>query len=214
MTDLPPDPAAALIADYYDAVRTRRNPVQRRTAAQFYTALAPSAFVAHATLGGGNGNDDDDDDAAGPITDLACGAGMLVLAAVRAAHERHGLPIADAVRRTIIADLDLGAVATARRVLSSLSPPAAPAAYWADMILGIAWRLGRVDLNPLDDLETIDKANAEFSRRCAEWAPRAPVRPPPFGTAHVRADGTIEFHWEPAAALAIYGSASASAPKS
>ena len=198
------DPQVDAIQTYFWTLDRKREVRTRKAHAQYYTTHVASVLLA--SLAMPDQLTQPQPDGRPPplprVMDFCCGAGMLLLSTIREAARVTGHPVADIVRSAIACDIDLGAIATCRRVLSSLSPPAEPSCYWADMLFNFTWRLGRVDLDPLD-IDLADKAGAEFVQEMVPWLPQSPdiaSRPRdivPLGTVDVRADGRVVFRYDP-----------------
>lgn len=203
------DPQLAMVYDYFDKIG-RGNGPSRRPLAQFYTAPATATMLA-AMVGDNAGGLAMPDRPYGRIIDPACGAGILVLEQVRAMHASYGLPMSDCVRRVWIADVDLGAVLTARRVLRSLGPDCEPHVFWGDSMARYCWRLGRIEVDPMD-VEATNKAGVRlYQESVRDWpgksalswiaahkaGPSNPDPEPfyPLGTAHVDRTGEPTFEW-------------------
>lgn len=202
------DPLVAEIDEYWAAINKLRVENDKRAAAQFYTQAAAASLLASTAVPAPR----PDGPVPGRIIDWSCGAGMLPLFAVRETIRLYPqLDPCSVVENTWIADLDLGALTVARRVISKIAPPAVPRTFWHDALFGWAWQLGKVEVDPLD-IAAVDERNAHFARRRADWVLEGhsvhikerggpdsdPVEP--FGTVHVYADRPMAFHWDPEAA--------------
>lgn len=188
------DPQVRMIEEYWQALQQKRLKRNKQALAQFYTKSPAAALLAAITA-------PSPEQGMPRVMDLACGAGMLPLFACRESAKSTGIPLGDVVRECVVADIDVGALETCRRVLSSLAPPAEPSVYWADSIFDFTWRLGTVSIDPLD-IDLVDKANTMFYKENARCAARAPAiadrdsEMHPLGTAHATVDGRCLFVWD------------------
>ncbi len=204
------DPQTAMIAAYYNSRATQPDQKTRKSLAQFYTASPAAALLSGLALPFDRLFDSPSASSSSPpplpcISDYACGAGALLLEGVRRAHASTGHSLADIVSHVVAEDLDIGALVTCRRVLSSLAPPAVPHCLWANSLFAWEWTLGTVDLD-VSDLEAVDYAMLQFTRLMIPWLPHAPhlnerkPGPEPLGTVDILDNGRrIVLHWAPGA---------------
>lgn len=173
--DYPDDPQLRQIDAYHEQIHAARTKKRRTHAGQVYTPWPVVRFMVDSVLeqwedkrGAGNW-------AAFFAYDPFCGAGIFPLAMARALSARTGWPLPDVVARRIGgADLDLGALLTARRVLRSLPDcaEAEPRLYWCDTLADFPWLVasecGADQIDTLD-IDLIDRLNDGFAARAAAW---------------------------------------------
>ena len=209
--DQPNDPQLQLIDDYNVAMQERRDRLGRARHGQVYTPWDIVEFLAKSAIEGVVRHHTPAmlDDAR--VLDPCCGAGPFLVSAVRRWSAITGRSHAEVIRRNVYgADLDIGAVLTARAVLRSMVPladsPCYPMVYWADSLADFAWLPRRVRIDALD-IVTVDKLNAEFEKAtlaylAGPYRERSGTGPhsrgqdalTPLGVVDVLPDGP-SFHW-------------------
>ncbi len=204
--EFPDDPQLQMIDRYYSAMQERRAALGRARHGQVYTPWEVVEFMVRSALDKVVSTYGQDRLREARILDPCCGAGPFLVSAARRFSRAAGCTIADALARNVYgADIDLGAVLTARSVLASMAFGARPFVMWADTLADFAWLLGRVEIDALD-IPAIDAANAAFENSCLPWIrgpglARFADGPPgqdalrPLGVVHVLRGGRLEFHW-------------------
>ena len=205
--DYPDDAQLQMIDAYYTAMQERRAALGRARHGQVYTPWEIVQFLVRSALERLQQHYPAERLRDARLLDPCCGCGPFLVCAAREFARVANCTVRQALEHNVYgADIDLGAVLTARDVLRSMAPGILPYVMWADTLADFAWMPGRIDIDALD-IAAVDAANKQFERAATAWIKGPALRlfkdgPPsggdalrPLGVAHVHRDGSIDLHW-------------------